>query len=170
MGKDENKTKAKELKKACEMNKALCFLKLSEHSEAKKCCNGLLKDDPLNVKALFRRAQADVSLKNFPDAMDDLKKVLETDSANAEAKRLLLEAKKGQKEADKQAKGMYSKMCTAFGTFKERPNKRSSPMDMGDEDGDDAEPMEDDSSQKKTDEATTTDSVAAPETATIGGS
>merc|ERR1712187_201745 len=108
---DENKMKAKELKRACELNKAFCFLKLSEHSEAKGCCNGVLKDDPSNAKALFRRAQADVVLKNFTDAMNDLRKVIDGDASNVEAKRLLLEAKKGQKQVDAQAKGMYSKMC-----------------------------------------------------------
>merc|ERR1712048_1237468 len=84
----------------------------------------------MNVKALFRRAQADVALKNFPDAMSDLKKILDTDASNVEAKRLMAEAKKGQKEADQKAKGMYSKMCNAFGTFKERSNKSSTPFDM----------------------------------------
>merc|ERR1712048_79965 len=154
---DENKTKAKELKKACELNKALCFLKLSDPTKAKKCCSGVLKDDPMNVKALFRRAQADVALKNFPDAMSDLKKILDTDASNTEAKRLLLEAKKGQKAADEKAKGMYSKMCGAFGTFKARPNKRAAPFDMGMDGGDDEDeadgPQEDSPADTKEDAA-----------------
>jgi len=123
-------------------------LKLSNHSEAKKSCNGVLKDDPVNKKALFRRAQADVVMKNFQDAINDIKKVLDGDAANVEAKRLLVEAKKGQKEADTKAKSMYSKMCGALGKFKERPNKSSPPVDM-DMDEDDDEPMEGDVGENK---------------------
>ena len=93
---DENKQKAKDIKKACELNKALCYLKVGDATEAKKACNAILKEDALNTKALFRMAQADVSMKNYIEAIDGLRKLLAEDPKNAEFVRLMQQAKKGQ--------------------------------------------------------------------------
>merc|ERR1712048_867858 len=56
--KEENKVKAKELKRNCELNRAACQLKLTHYSEVKTSCNNVLKEESGNVKAYFRRAQA----------------------------------------------------------------------------------------------------------------
>eukprot|EP00929_Paragymnodinium_shiwhaense_P119795 TRINITY_DN91692_c0_g1_i1.p1 TRINITY_DN91692_c0_g1~~TRINITY_DN91692_c0_g1_i1.p1 ORF type:complete len:578 (-),score=236.71 TRINITY_DN91692_c0_g1_i1:147-1880(-) len=112
---EDNKQKAKDMKKACDLNKAACFLKLKNFADAKKECNGVLKEDKLNVKALYRRAQADLGLKNFLDSMNDCKKVIQLDPQNREARSLLKEAQAGQKGVDNQAKGMYANMCKALG-------------------------------------------------------
>merc|ERR1712187_401658 len=56
--KEENKVKAKDLKKACELNKAAVYLKLKDYTEARSACDTILKDDKQNVKALYRHAQA----------------------------------------------------------------------------------------------------------------
>merc|ERR1712050_214827 len=117
---DDNKFKARELKKACELNKALCYLKIEEPTEAQKACDTVLKDDSTNTKALFRKAQADVLLKNFNDAMSGLKRLLSDDPKNAEVLRLLQQAKNGQKEVDKKCKGMYAKMCGGLGKIGQR--------------------------------------------------
>jgi FKBP-type peptidyl-prolyl cis-trans isomerase len=61
----DNKEKAKDLKKVCELNKAACFLKLGQDTEARTACDTVLKDDRQNLKALFRKAQAECNLKNF---------------------------------------------------------------------------------------------------------
>lgn len=50
--------KAKELKLACELNKAACYLKLQMFVEAKAACHIVLEEQAGNLKALFRRAQA----------------------------------------------------------------------------------------------------------------
>jgi len=47
--KEENKEKAKDLKKACELNKAAVSLKLKDFAGAKTACEAVLKDDGLNV-------------------------------------------------------------------------------------------------------------------------
>ena len=44
---------------------AACQLKLKLWSDAKASCNLVLKDSSDNVKAVFRRAQADFGLKNY---------------------------------------------------------------------------------------------------------
>lgn len=150
--KEENKVKAKELKKNCELNKALCCLKMSNYSDAKTACNAVLKDEKDNVKALYRRALAEHGLKNFIECIGDCKKVVELDNGNKDARALLKQAQAGQKEVDKNQKGMFANMCKALGKgpipepFDRQ--KRQSPVD--DDEFEDDEPMGDES---KDDEA-----------------
>ncbi|CAJ1431888.1 unnamed protein product [Effrenium voratum] len=109
--KDENKAKAKELKKLCDLNKAACHLKLKQHQDAMRCCNNVLKEEADNMKALFRRAQAAFGLYEYTDCMKDIKHILELDPSNRDAKVLYKQAQVGQKEEDKKVKGMFAKMC-----------------------------------------------------------
>ncbi|CAK9000614.1 unnamed protein product [Durusdinium trenchii] len=113
--KEENKAKAIELKKACTLNKAACQLKLELYSDAKASCSTVLKDSANNVKALFRRAQAEFGLKNYLDCVKDVKKILELEPNNREARALAKNAQAGQKEEDKKSKGLFGKMCKALG-------------------------------------------------------
>lgn len=113
--KEENKKKTKDLKKACELNKAACQLKLQDFDSARTSCNSILKDDPENAKALFRRAQAELALKNYDECIKDAKRILLTDSQNREVRALLKDALAGQKEEDKKSQGMFGKMCQALG-------------------------------------------------------
>jgi len=112
---EENKAKAKALKKVCDLNQAACQLKLKNWTAAKSCCNNVLKEEPDSVKALFRRAQAVFELKDFMECMKDLKKVIELDPQNREARKLLKDAQGLQKEEDKKSKGMFTKMCQGLG-------------------------------------------------------
>merc|ERR1719436_2308617 len=112
---EDKKTKAKEFKKACELNCAACNLKFDEYSEALKNCDNVLKEDSVNVKALFRRAQAQLGRKEFAVCMSDLKKLIEIDPQNREARTVMKDAQAGQKEEDKQSKGLFAKMCGGLG-------------------------------------------------------
>merc|ERR1712217_768317 len=114
--KEENKVKAQELKKSCELNLSMCYLKLLDFAEAKSSCNNILKEDMLNVKAMYRRAQAEFGLKNFVECIQDCKRVVEIDSQNREARALLKQAQTEQKEVDKKAKATFTNMCKALGT------------------------------------------------------
>jgi len=128
--KEENKTKAKSLKQVCELNKAACYLKLEDFTDAKEACNNVLKDEKQNVKALYRRAQAELGLKNFAECMKDCKAVVEVDPQNREVRALLKQAQAGQKEADKQAKGLFANMCKALGKGPiPAPGKSKDPLD-----------------------------------------
>lgn len=152
--KEENKTKAKDLKKVCELNSAACQLKFKEFSEVKKHCDNVLKDDSANAKALYRRAQAHLGLKNFQDCIADVKKHLEVEPKSREARALFKEAQAGQKEEDKKSKGLFANMCKALGKGPiPPPGVAKSPMDDMDED------MEDDADEPPPAEA---DPVAAP--------
>eukprot|EP00913_Durusdinium_trenchii_P035850 g33547.t1 len=97
------KSTAKELKKLCDLNKAACHLKLKQHQDAKRCCNNVLKEEGEHLKALFRRAQAAFGLYEYSDCMRDIKRILELDPSNREAKALYKQAQIGQKEEDKKA-------------------------------------------------------------------
>jgi len=112
---EENKKTAKDLKRLCELNSAACQLKLKDFTETKKLCSNVLKEESSNVKALFRRAQAELGLKDFAACIKDLKKVLDLDPQNKDARNLLKEANAGQREVDKQSKAMFTKMCGGLG-------------------------------------------------------
>jgi len=109
------KTKAKDLTRVCELNKAACFLRFNDHAGAKVSCNAVLKVRPENVKALYRRAQAEHGLKNYLECIRDCKSVLQIDSQNRDARTLLKQATAGQKEVDKMSKGLFANMCKALG-------------------------------------------------------
>jgi len=155
--KDENKEKAKDLKKACELNKAAVSLKLKDFKGAKTACEAVLKDDALNLKATFRRAQAEYGLKNFSECMRDCKKVVELDPKNREAREVLKQAQAGQKEEDKKSKGLFANMCKALGKGPIREPYKEKNMDMDDE-GDD---MDDDGDDKPADTDMGTDDKPA---------
>jgi len=114
---EELKKKAVELKKVSELNSAMVLLKLGDSRGAKESCTTVLKDDPKNVKALFRRATASKELKELAEAATDLKALLEEEPDNKAAKQLQLEVARMQKEIDKKQKNMYSNMCKAFGSL-----------------------------------------------------
>ena len=47
-----------------------------DYSEAKEPRNSVLKDDPKNIKGLFRRAQANFGVENFVEIVSGLKGVI----------------------------------------------------------------------------------------------
>lgn len=153
-----NKKKAKELKRICELNSASCYLKLKDYSEAKKNCNNVLKEDSQNAKALFRRAQADIGLNNFMDSMHDLKRLVEMDPKNMEARNLYKVAQAGQKQEDKKSKGLFANMCKALGKgpipepYKSKSVVPEDDEESGDEDAEmpeAADPPQDAAAEKK---------------------
>merc|ERR1711959_525574 len=120
--------------------------KLKDYSEAKKACDAVLKDDSQNVKAIYRRAQAEHGLKNFPECIRDCKRVVELDAQNKDARALLKQAQAGQKEEDKKSKGLFANMCKALGKGPiPEPFKAKKPYedDMDDEYDDEDVPMDD---------------------------
>lgn len=56
---------------AC-LNIAAVELKLKNAENAKNACDEVLLSDPNNAKALYRRGQAHIGLKNYDDALVDL--------------------------------------------------------------------------------------------------
>jgi len=61
---------------SCQLNLAQCALKLGNNESALASCNGALQLDPVNVKALFRRASAKRALKDLDGGLKDLDECL----------------------------------------------------------------------------------------------
>ena len=100
----------KQLALALLNNSAMARLKNGEPESAKFDCTKALQYDPKNVKATFRRAQAEFALHNFKACLEDASKTLELDPSNKEAEALKRKAVDGEKKEKKQEKAMYSKM------------------------------------------------------------
>jgi len=103
---DEDKTLAIALLNNC----AMARLKVGDAEPAKFDCTKVLQYDPKNVKAMFRRAQAELSMKNFQACLEDAAATLELDPSNKEAELLKRKAVEAEKKEKKQEKAMYSKM------------------------------------------------------------
>jgi len=78
---------------------------------------GALPNDPLVVKALFRRAKARIGLSDvsgeisqLEEAMEDLRRAAQVDPENAEIKRELDKVRLRQKEADEKNRAVYERM------------------------------------------------------------
>lgn len=105
-------SQAKEVRSACELNAAACLLKLEKWRDVEAVCNAILRTNPVNEKALFRRGKALLALGHGDRAEKDLKQVLEVNPNNAEARQLLQQAKKESKGTQRE-KNVYAKMLQA---------------------------------------------------------
>ncbi|KAG7617903.1 unnamed protein product [Arabidopsis thaliana] len=76
-----------ELRSICYLNRGVCFLKLGKCEETIKECTKALELNPAYNKALVRRAEAHEKLEHFEDAVTDLKKILELDPSNDQARK-----------------------------------------------------------------------------------
>jgi tetratricopeptide (TPR) repeat protein len=95
-------------------NLAACVLKKENWNKAIEYTQKALKNDPDNIKALYRRAQAYIGDGNTDKAREDLKKLTEKDPNEPGTQRLwnLLKQKEKQQE-EKQRKdfrGMFDRM------------------------------------------------------------
>ncbi|XP_018326753.1 peptidyl-prolyl cis-trans isomerase D-like [Agrilus planipennis] len=71
-----NEKEAHSVKVTSMLNFAAVKLKKGKHLDALKVCNKILSINPDDRKALFRRAQARVGLKEYDEALNDLKNLL----------------------------------------------------------------------------------------------
>ncbi|XP_029358613.1 mitochondrial import receptor subunit TOM34 [Echeneis naucrates] len=72
-------------------NRALCFLSVKRFSDAIRDCDVALKIDSTNIKALYRRAQAQKELQEVDACVDDLNRLLKVEPKNTAALKLLQE-------------------------------------------------------------------------------
>ncbi|KAH7546081.1 hypothetical protein FEM48_Zijuj01G0162900 [Ziziphus jujuba var. spinosa] len=76
-----------EIRSTCYSNRAICFLKMEKYEDTIKECTKALGLNPSYMKALVRRAEAHEKLEHFEEAISDMKKILELDPFNDQAKR-----------------------------------------------------------------------------------
>lgn len=107
-----------DLKRSCLLNRALCALKYENFAAVILACDEVLDGESQNVKALLRRAQAQLSLGRPFEAACDARKVLELEMGGvAEAQTLIAQAELHQRQEDRTAKATFAKMCGALGSL-----------------------------------------------------
>lgn len=109
---DDEKCHANTLRLSCNLNNAACQLKLEEYTEAARLCTKVLEQDPLNVKALYRRCQAYLKTSDLEKAEADIKRALIIDPNNREIKLEYKELKMKQKEYNKYESDIFSGMVS----------------------------------------------------------
>ncbi|CAL8358731.1 unnamed protein product [Lota lota] len=118
---EEDEQKAKALRLAAHLNLAMCYLKIQEAAQALENCDKALLLDESNEKALFRRGEALVAMKEFDRAREDFQQVIQLYPANKAAKAQLGLCQKHIKDQREKDKRLYANM---FQKFAERDAKK----------------------------------------------
>lgn len=94
---------------AC-LNIAAVELKLNNADCAKKACDEVLLNDPNNAKALYRRGQAHISLKNYDDALVDLESAYRSMPNDKNIQNELQKAKEVWRNYQNQLRNVYKNL------------------------------------------------------------
>mmetsp|Transcript_45473 Transcript_45473/g.131650 ORF Transcript_45473/g.131650 Transcript_45473/m.131650 type:complete len:553 (-) Transcript_45473:204-1862(-) len=108
LGKPELLQACKELRKACRLNSAACGLRLSDPLHAKKMCDAVLRAEPENTKALYRRGQAFLQRGDYLQACNDLQRLLDVDRNVEEARCLLNKATRLREASDRKQRKQFN--------------------------------------------------------------
>ncbi|KAJ8794709.1 hypothetical protein J1605_003018 [Eschrichtius robustus] len=95
---------------SCLLNIGACKLKLSDWQGAVDSCLEALEIDPANTKALYRRAQGWQGLKEYDQALADLKKAQEIAPEDKAIQAELHKVKQKIKAQKDKEKAAYAKM------------------------------------------------------------
>lgn len=88
---EEMRQEMKALVRSCRLNSALCLLQLKAFRAAFRFCDEVLAEDPNNVKALYRKAQAASGMRDYKEALKAVKQGLKIEPANAAMRKLFAE-------------------------------------------------------------------------------
>lgn len=105
---------------ACNLNIAQACLNLKDWSGAIDKAGKVLKDEPNNVKALYRRGIARNNLGSSDEALVDLKRALELEPSNASVKLEMAKSKKTIAEANKKTKAAYSGLFNKISVYEDK--------------------------------------------------
>lgn len=113
------KQASKDLKKSAWLNLAAAHLKLQNYKYVIDNCTKALEVDPVNVKALYRRAQAYMGTSDFIEAEMDIKKAREAEPNDKDLAILYSKMRKQMKAASKKEAQIYSTMFSKLAKLKE---------------------------------------------------
>lgn len=95
------------------LNLAACKLQLKDYNGTVEDCDEVLSLSGENVKALFRKGQALVNLKDWDKAEDALKKAIALEPNDKGIRRELEKTKKAMQEEKVKEKQMYARMFSS---------------------------------------------------------
>jgi len=106
-------------------NLCLVYLKASKWSECVAECSLMLKSDPTNIKALYRRAKANLEgLKYGDEAKDDLILLIKRDPSSKEYRRMYEEALEMAKKEKAEEKARMSELFSKPGLYDDKEKMR----------------------------------------------
>ncbi|XP_057744371.1 uncharacterized protein LOC130962230 [Arachis stenosperma] len=83
-----NMSSSVEVRLICHANRAACYQKLGKYDSTVKECTQALELNPAYIiKALARRGEAHDKLEHFEEAIADMKRILEIDPSNDQARK-----------------------------------------------------------------------------------
>jgi len=118
---EEQKKTAETVKVPCYLNTAICKLKVGDYQDALKNCEDVLKTQPDNVKALFRKGQALNCLDVWDEATKILTRTLELDPQNGDAKKELAKIKQKRAQQDQKDKKIYAGIFERLSKMPDEP-------------------------------------------------
>ncbi|EZG64343.1 putative peptidyl-prolyl cis-trans isomerase [Gregarina niphandrodes] len=107
---EDKQPEARKLAISTNLNVALVHIKLENWIEATIACAAVLRDDPTNVKALYRRAIARTGIQEFELAINDLKQALQIDPENMDVKKQITITNNKRKQQEAKTRSMYQRM------------------------------------------------------------
>jgi peptidylprolyl isomerase len=104
---DDDKKRMQELQTTCYLNGAMSSLKVEDYAVAVSLATKALKNDPHNLKALFRRGVGRMHLNELDRAREDFVAAGKLDPANREVRRELEVLKAKEKRAREKEKSVF---------------------------------------------------------------
>jgi|EP01033_Poteriospumella_lacustris_P002230 peptidylprolyl isomerase len=109
-----------ELYLACKLNCAQACINLTDYASAVTHASEVLKKDPQNVKALYRRGLSRNHLGLSEEALTDLNEALVHDPENKAVKLEVAKAKKAIAEANKKTKAIFSNFFSKVSVYDDK--------------------------------------------------
>ena len=106
----EQKQTVAEMEKSLRLNLAQCFIKLEAWKKAEDYCTTVLKSDPQNTKALYRRAVCYDKLKEGEKCSKDLEAVMKLIPDDPSVKNLAARNQAAKKAVNERRRAMAQKM------------------------------------------------------------
>eukprot|EP00747_Dinoflagellata_sp_TGD_P212975 gnl/TRDRNA2_/TRDRNA2_86002_c0_seq1.p1 gnl/TRDRNA2_/TRDRNA2_86002_c0~~gnl/TRDRNA2_/TRDRNA2_86002_c0_seq1.p1 ORF type:complete len:411 (-),score=102.34 gnl/TRDRNA2_/TRDRNA2_86002_c0_seq1:26-1258(-) len=109
--------------KSLYLNLAQGYLKLGQHSQALRACTVVVQTHPQEAKARYRAAEACLALRQFEEAANWLRSLLEADPGHAEASRLLQRCQAEARRQKQEEKAAARRMFAGSGGYSDERKK-----------------------------------------------